>query len=82
MMSKISKNIKKKGDRLLKTGNIKKDMDSANRLYFTVEGDTESHSVIFDKMKGKWSCDCKYSSMQNRQCSHIYACRLKMKEKN
>jgi len=76
LLKEISKEIREKGLRLLGEGNVKKDLDADKRAYFTVQGETEKHSVIFDKVRNEWSCDCKFSSMKNRECSHIYACKL------
>lgn len=75
-VSKVSKEVREKGLRLFKEGRVRKNMDSKRRDYFNVEGETERHSVIHDKSSGKWSCDCKYSSMKGRECSHIHACKV------
>jgi hypothetical protein len=72
----VSKEIREKGLKLIGEGRVKKDLDTEKRVYFTVRGETEKHSVIFDKTRNEWSCDCKFSSMKNRECSHIYACKL------
>lgn len=48
-MEKVSKEIKQKAKKLLKAGKVKKDLDSEKRSYFTVEGESEKHSVIFEK---------------------------------
>lgn len=79
MMAGISKEIREKGIRLFREGRVRKDIDTERRVYFVVQGETEKHSVIFDKTRGVWSCDCKFSSMKSRECSHIYACKLSMK---
>lgn len=76
----ISKEIREKGMRLFREGRVRKDMDSDRRTYFIVQGETEKHSVIHDKATGKWSCDCKYSSMKGRECSHVYACKVSEKQ--
>jgi len=68
--------VKRKGARLFSDGRVKKEMDTDRRAYFEVQGETERHSVVFYKQRGEWSCDCKFSSMKNRECSHIYACKL------
>jgi hypothetical protein len=78
-VSNVSKEVRKKGIRLFRSGRVSKDMDSEKRAHFTVEGETEKHSVIFHKDRGVWSCACKYSSMKGRECSHIYACKLSLK---
>jgi hypothetical protein len=45
-----------------------------------VEGDSETHSVIFDKEKNEFICDCKFSTLKEGMCSHVYAAKL-IKEK-
>ena len=75
-ISNVSKETREKGIWLFREGRVKKDMDADRRIYFTVRGETETHSVIFDKVRNEWSCDCKYNSMKGRECSHIYACKL------
>lgn len=76
-MEKVSKEIKQKATKLLKTGKVKKDLDTEKRIYFTVEGESERHSVIFEKRKKEWKCDCKFNSLHHKRCSHIFACMLK-----
>jgi len=63
-----------KAEKLVQEGKVKKEVESDKRTHFTVQGTTEKHSVIFDKEKGNWSCDCKYSSLYQKSCSHIVAC--------
>jgi uncharacterized Zn finger protein len=79
MMTKVSKEVREKGIRLFRTGRVKKGIDTDRRTHFVVQGETEQYSVIFDKTRSKWSCDCKFHSMKERECSHIYACKLSMK---
>ncbi len=79
-MMSISETLREKSRKLLKNGKVRKDMDSEKRLFFTVDGESESYSVIFDRDKGTWSCECKYSSMKNKECSHIHACKLLIKQ--
>jgi hypothetical protein len=74
--AELSKEVREKGIRLFRTGCVKKELDTDRRMYFAVKGETEEHSVILDKTRNEWSCDCKFSSMKNRECSHIYACKL------
>ncbi|MCX6820842.1 MAG: hypothetical protein NT016_02750 [Candidatus Aenigmarchaeota archaeon] len=71
-----SMGVKRKGARMFAEGKVKKDMEAERRSYFNVQGETELHSVVFDKTRNEWSCDCKFSSMKARECSHIYACKL------
>ena len=78
-VSNLSKEVREKGIRMFKEGRVLKDMDVERRAYFVVKGETETHSVIFDKTRDEWSCDCKFHSMKGRECSHIYACKLSEK---
>ena len=75
----LSKEVRDKGIRLFRTDSVKKELDTDRRAYFAVHGETEKHSVIFDKTRNMWSCDCKFNSMKGRECSHIYACKLSIK---
>jgi len=76
-----SAEVKRKGARMFAEGKVKKELDAERRAYFEVQGETEQHSVVFDKTRNDWSCDCKFSSMKARECSHIYACKLAEKAK-
>ena len=78
-MEKLSKEIIEKGGHLLKSGKVTKNLDTERRTYFTVEGESENHSVIFEKEKKEWKCDCKFNSLHHRRCSHVYSCMLKEK---
>lgn len=72
-----STKIPDKAEKLVKEGKVLKEMNTDKRTYYKVIGETEDHSVIFDKLKNDWSCDCKYGSLQKRECSHIIACKIK-----
>ena len=76
-----SAEVKRKGARMFAEGKVRKEMEAERRSYFNVQGETEQHSVVFDKTRDGWSCDCKFSSLKNRECSHIYACKLAGKNK-
>ncbi|MBI2005177.1 MAG: hypothetical protein HYS80_00235 [Candidatus Aenigmarchaeota archaeon] len=78
-MKEVSNEIIRKGKILLELGKVTKDLDTDKRAYFNVEGESEKHSVIFEKEKKEWKCDCKYNSLHHRRCSHVYACMLKEK---
>lgn len=80
MKEKISKEIKKKGYQIFNESKIKKELETGKRIHFFVEGESERHSVIFDKEKNKFTCDCKYSTLKEGICSHVYAAIL-IKEK-
>ena len=76
-MEKVSNEIMRKGKILLEFGKVQKDIDTEKRTYYVVEGDSESHSVIYEKGKKEFKCDCKFNSLHHRRCSHIIACVLK-----
>jgi hypothetical protein len=78
----LVESVQSKGARLFAQGKVKKDMDSDRRTYFLVQGETDEHSVVFDKAKDLWSCDCKYNTTKVRECSHIFACKLQGKAEN
>jgi uncharacterized Zn finger protein len=73
---KASEEVKKKGQRLFSTGKVKKEIDTDRRTHFIVQGETEKHSVIFDKERKRWSCDCRYFALTQRMCSHIIAAKI------
>lgn len=75
-MEKISTKITQKGQILFEKGKVMRDIDTEKRTYFTVEGESEKHSVIFEKEKKEWKCDCKFSTLHLKLCSHIIACKL------
>lgn len=79
-MSEISKDVDKKGREIFDTGRVKKEMETDKRDYFVVQGDTEEHSVIHNKIKDEWVCTCKYWTLKQRVCSHILAAQLFMKK--
>jgi len=66
-----------KARRMVDEGRVRKVMDTQNRTHFSVEGDTDTHSVIYDKRKDEWTCDCRYSALTSRECSHIAAAKIK-----
>jgi hypothetical protein len=72
----ISEEIKTKAKKLLKEGKVKKEVETEKRIHFKVQGETETHSVIFDKKSGEWECDCQYSTLREKECSHILACKI------
>ncbi len=77
MREEVSNEILQKGKILLEKGKVTKDIDTEKRIYFTVEGESEKHSVIFEKGKKEFKCDCKFNSLHHRRCSHIVACEFK-----
>lgn len=73
--------IEGKAEKLIKEKKVKKELETRQRVHFSVDGTDEKHSVIFDKETQNFSCDCKWSSLKNRECSHILAAKfLKSKD--
>jgi hypothetical protein len=72
------KELEKKAKKLFKEGRVKLDFESGKRVYFSVYS-REIHSVIFEKEKNEFKCDCKYFSVKQKECSHIKACKLFIK---
>ena len=75
-MSEVSEEIRRKADLLFKQGKVKKELDTDKRIHFKVQGRTEEHSVIYDKEKDYWMCDCPFFTIRQKTCSHILACQL------
>lgn len=76
----ISKEVKRKAENLLKEGKVKKEIETNKRIHFKVIGETATHSVIFDKEKGRWECDCEYFTLKEGICSHIVASKSSIKK--
>ena len=72
----VSPEIKAKAEMLLNKGNVSKELETGRRIHFRVIGETEEHSVIYDKDKDRWSCDCQYFALKQNPCSHIVACQI------
>jgi hypothetical protein len=68
--------LEKKAKQLVKEGRVKKQLETSKRIHFDVYGDTEKHSVIFDKTKSTYYCDCRYWSLKQKECSHIKAVKM------
>lgn len=75
-METVSKEIAEKSVKILKGGRVKKEIETDRRIHFVVHGETQEHSVIFDKVKGRYTCDCRYSTLQRKECSHIVSAKL------
>lgn len=78
-MTDLSWRTKRKGYWIYKEGKVKKDIENDKRIYFNIESDEKTHSVIFDKVKNTFTCDCEFFSLKFRDCSHIYAVKLFIK---
>lgn len=81
MEDEISREVRKKAYLLFREGKVKKELETDKRIHFKVFGDTDIHSVIFDKERNKFSCDCRYSTLQRKECSHIIATKLLIESK-
>ena len=81
-MGTASKETREKGLQIFAEGKVRKDLDTDRRTHFLVQGKTEQHSVIFDKQKNEYSCDCRFFALTQKPCSHVYAAELSMKNKN
>jgi len=79
-MNEISEEIKNKARSIFKEGKVKRKLETDKRIHFEVQGETENHSVIYDKEKDEWNCDCKYFSLKEKECSHILASKLKLRQ--
>jgi hypothetical protein len=75
-MVNVSDEIKTKGYSLYNSKKVEKILETDKRIHFKVTGETENHSIIFDKQKNKWECDCRYSTLQRKECSHVIACKI------
>ncbi len=80
MVTKLSDKVRKKGSRLFMLGRVRLELDAGRRVYFKVKGDEEEHSVVYDRERNEWSCDCKYWVLHFKWCSHIYAAYLFLKK--
>lgn len=80
-MEKTSKRTIDKGYLLFKEGRVKKEVETEKRIHFKVQGETDYHSVIFDKEKHEFSCDCSYSTLKGKECSHILGVKHFLKER-
>lgn len=78
-MSDLSWKTKRKGYWIYKEGKVKKDLENDKRIYFNVKSDEKMHSVIFDKVKKTFTCDCEFFSLKFKECSHIYGVKLFIK---
>ncbi len=73
---------KRKGYWLFKNGKVKKELETDKRIHFKVKGETQEYSVIYDKQKKKFECDCRFFSLKFNNCSHIIACKEFLKDQN
>ena len=75
-MPKVSIQTRQKAYWIFKDGKVKLDIDTPKRKYYKVQGDEEEYSVIYDKIKKEWKCECQFFSLKAKDCSHTIACRL------
>jgi hypothetical protein len=76
----ISAAVEKKAWQIFRAGKVKKELETLKRIHFKIEGETEEHMVVFDKQKQKFSCDCRYFSLTQKECSHILASKLMLEK--
>ncbi|MCW1293999.1 MAG: SWIM zinc finger family protein [Candidatus Parvarchaeota archaeon] len=63
---------------------VKLDYKTDKHASFTVKDDEKVHNVMYFSEKSgdkRWQCDCKWYTLQNKPCSHIYAVCLALKDK-
>jgi len=77
----VSEKIKAKAELLIQERKVKKELETDRRVHFSVVGTDENHSVIFDKTKNDFTCDCRYSSLYHRPCSHVIAAKILLQKK-
>lgn len=65
--------VSDKAEKLVKENKVRKVVETDKRAHFVVQGSEEEHSVIFDKVKNEWNCDCSYNTLKRKMCSHIAA---------
>ena len=69
-----------KAEMLFKSGNVTKKAETDNAIYFDVY-DGKLRDVYYIKNRHHWSCSpCKYFALTTKDCSHILACKLYLKE--
>jgi 2,3-bisphosphoglycerate-independent phosphoglycerate mutase len=64
-------------ERLLKEKKVKFESEKEYRVFFTVRGDHDTYSVIYDKPKKRWLCMCDASPFVGQKysvCTHAEAC--------
>ncbi|MEM5869846.1 MAG: hypothetical protein QXR09_01620 [Candidatus Aenigmatarchaeota archaeon] len=82
ILMKISDEIKKKAKKLFEEGKVKKEIETEKRIHFKVQGETEMHSVIFEKISRNFFCDCTYFTLKEKNCSHIEAVKLFLRKES
>lgn len=70
-----SNQVKEKAQSLVQKGKVSKELETEKRIHFKVAS-REIHSVIFDKEKKEWECDCRFFALTQKTCSHILASKL------
>ena len=78
----VSWKTKMKAYWLSKQGKVTKDLENDKRIFFTVKTKNGNKSVIFDKLRKKWSCDCQFFSLKLTDCSHIKAAKNFLEDEN
>lgn len=72
-----------KAERLVKEGKVILTDKAKSGLIFSVSGSDSPHTVIYDYISEKISCDCRWDSVgqfqknhQGEECSHVKAVRI------
>jgi hypothetical protein len=69
-----------KAQKLTEDDRVKFEGLVGSSLYFQVFTDNE-HQVIFRITNNRWMCDCQWSSLHKKDCSHILACKQWLKNR-
>ncbi len=79
-MTELSWRTKRKGYWLFKQNKVRKELETDRRIHFVVSGKEDDHSVILDKVRHNYVCDCGFFSLKFKDCSHIIAVKLSQGE--
>ncbi len=59
---------------LVDTGKVEYKGQIGSSFYFSVISES-THQVLFRIKAEKWMCDCEFTSISEKDCSHILACK-------
>ncbi|MBR9679856.1 MAG: hypothetical protein GOU99_02295 [Candidatus Altiarchaeota archaeon] len=69
----------RKAQKLMKSGKVVSKGLIGSSIYFTVKSNKDRH-VIFRVPGQTWICDCEYYVLKGKECSHMIACKMLLKE--
>lgn len=69
----------KKAKELARSGKVVSEGLIGSSIYFTVKSSKDRH-VIFRVPGQTWICDCEYYVLKGKECSHIIACKMFLKD--